>query len=117
MGEQEYGKCDVCGKEGSLQRTYFRYDPGHFELVCHHKECVPKEPRYTNVELKTEDSRNPVAIAMKIVTKALKEDKSPGSYYYGWQSNLACVIMDNSELKHDKANEIAVKFLELLIKE
>jgi hypothetical protein len=122
MGEQEYGKCDVCGKEGSLQRTYFRYDiecechsPGHFELVCHHKECVPKEPRYTNVELKTEDLRNPVAIAMKIVTKALKEDKSPGSYYYGWQSNIACTIMDNSDISHELANKIAVEFLERLI--
>jgi hypothetical protein len=68
-----------------------------------------------NVEFKTEDLKNPVAIAMQILTKALKEDRSPGSYYYGWQSNIACAIMDNSDLSHEKANEIAVKFLELLI--
>lgn len=121
MGEIEYGKCNVCGKDGQLERTYFHYpvkcechSPSHFELICHHKGCKPQEPRYTKVEFKTEDLKNPVAIAMKILTEALKEDKSPGSYYYGWQSNIACEIMDNSDLSHDKANEIAIKFLERL---
>ena len=70
----------------------------------------------SEVEIKTEDLKNPVAIAMKILTKALREDKSLGSYYYSWQSNIACEIMDNSDLSHDKANEIAIKFLERLIK-
>ena len=69
----------------------------------------------SEVEIKTEDLKNPVAIAMKILTEALKEDKSPGSYYHGWQSNIACEIMDNSDLDHDKANEIVIKFLERLI--
>lgn len=53
--------------------------------------------------------------AMEVITKELKEDQSPGSMYYGWQSNIACCIMDNSDIEHDKANEIAIKFLNLLI--
>jgi hypothetical protein len=76
---------------------------------------VPKEPKETKVTFKTEDLKNPVSIAMKILIKALSEDKTPGSYYYGWQSNIACTIMDNSDIGHEKANEIAVKFLERLI--
>lgn len=54
--------------------------------------------------------------AMKVITEELKSDKSPGSMFYGWQSNIACCIMDNSDIEHDKANEIAIKFLDLLIK-
>jgi len=56
-----------------------------------------------------------VAQSMHTLKKALEEDKSGGSYYYGWQSNIACTIMDNSDLDHDKANEIAIKFLDKLI--
>lgn len=61
-GEQEYGKCEVCGEEGVLRRTYFEYpikcechSPNHFELVRHHKGCIPKEPEYTRISLKTAD--------------------------------------------------------------
>ena len=121
---QEIGKCEVCGKDGSLIRTYFRYNDVkckchndcHFEMVRHHKDCVPKEPTYTKVSFKTEDLKAPIAMAMDMVIKTLREDKTPGSYYYAWQSNIACAIMDNSELSPVKANEIAVKFLEMLIK-
>lgn len=122
-GEIEFGKCQVCGKEAALERMYFRYDikcechsPNHFELVCHCSDCTPKEPQYTKVEFKTEDLKNPVALAMKILKKALSADKSAGSYYYSWQSNIACTIIDNSDVDHAKANEIAIKFLELLIR-
>ena len=123
MGEQNYGKCDVCGKEGPLERTYFYYgikcechSPNHFELINHCRDCAPKEPKYSMVEFKTEDLKNPVAIAMRILTEALSRDKDPGSYYYSWQSNIACEIMDNSGLDHEAANKIAIKFLERLIK-
>lgn len=54
--------------------------------------------------------------AMRRVAKELKKDKTKGSMYYAWQSNIACTIMDSSDILHDKANEIAKKFLELLIK-
>ena len=47
----EFGKCDICGKEDNLERTYFEYDikcechsPKHFELVSHCKDCVPSMP-------------------------------------------------------------------------
>lgn len=58
MGSQEFGKCDICGKEASLDRTYFFYpihceccgskdkngQDQHFELVCHCKDCIPCIP-------------------------------------------------------------------------
>ena len=58
MGELEFGKCDICGNEAPLSRTYFVYDihcqccgckedgrDMHFELVRHCKDCVPDVPR------------------------------------------------------------------------
>lgn len=53
MGEIEFGKCDICGKETELERTYFYYpihceccgnkdkdgQKQHFELVHHCKDC------------------------------------------------------------------------------
>ena len=72
--EVERGVCDVCGKEGDLVRTYFYYpidctchSPVHFELMSHHKECVPKEPKYTKVEFRTEDLKDPSMLASKII--------------------------------------------------
>jgi hypothetical protein len=61
MGECEYGKCQVCGKETFLQRTYFRYPdikcechlPCHFDLIIHCAECTPKQPEYTRITLRT----------------------------------------------------------------
>lgn len=58
----EYGKCEVCGKEATLQRTYWHYDikceccsPKHFEFKRHCSDCVPVEPKYTKVQLQTEN--------------------------------------------------------------
>lgn len=59
-GEIEYGKCEICGKETRLERTYFYYpihceccgskdkngQKQHFEMVMHCKDCpapMPKE--------------------------------------------------------------------------
>lgn len=59
-GCMEYGKCEICGKEAPLQRTYFRYNikcechsPNHFDLVIHCKDCVPTRPKETKVILST----------------------------------------------------------------
>jgi hypothetical protein len=57
----ESGKCEICGKEGPLQRTYFHYNikcechsPCHFDLVRHCKDCVPVRPKETKVTLSTD---------------------------------------------------------------
>jgi hypothetical protein len=53
--------------------------------------------------------------AIRVIRQELKKDQSPKSTYHGWQSNLACCIMDGSELDHKTANTIAVNFLRKLI--
>jgi hypothetical protein len=60
-GSVEYGKCEICGKETNLQRTYFNYkikcechSPNHFDLVRHCKDCKPQKPSETRVLLRTE---------------------------------------------------------------
>lgn len=62
MKNIEFGKCDVCGERGPINRTYYRYDmkcechsPNHFEIVYHCKDCIPKEPTYTQIHFKTID--------------------------------------------------------------
>ena len=62
MGGAEYGKCEVCVKETTLERTYFHYDikcdchsPNHFELVRHCGDCKPKPPEKTTVYIKPND--------------------------------------------------------------
>ncbi len=59
-GSVEFGKCEICGKEAAMERTYYRYDivcachsPYHFELIRHCKGCVPKEPKETTVIIRT----------------------------------------------------------------
>ena len=62
MGAIEYGRCDICGKENHLHRTYFHYpdikcdchSPCHWDLVRHCKECTPKHPEYTKISVRTD---------------------------------------------------------------
>jgi hypothetical protein len=63
-GAVEFGKCEICGKEGPLERKYYYYgntcechSPVHFEIVRHCKDCKPKEPMETKVKFNTEDLR------------------------------------------------------------
>ena len=58
-GEIEWGKCEICGKEGPLERTYFYYpihceccgskdkdgQKMHFEMVRHCDGCPAPMPR------------------------------------------------------------------------
>lgn len=60
-------------------------------------------------------SMNSYEKAMKRILEELKSDKSGGSMYYAWQSNLACIIQDNSNIDHELSNKIACKFLDRLI--
>ena len=80
-GECRVGKCEVCGKENvTLNRKYFHYDfpctchgPSHFILIDHCDECEPKEPRETWICVKTEDLKDPIAFAQKIIEFADKQ--------------------------------------------
>lgn len=59
MGEIEFGKCEICGKETALYRTYFYYpihcaccgckdESGqklHFEMVRHCMDCPAPIPK------------------------------------------------------------------------
>ncbi len=66
MDGQEFGKCDICGKETFLGRTYFYYNipckcceckiddrDMHFELVRHCKDCVSDVPKVIKPVLKS----------------------------------------------------------------
>jgi len=74
----EYGICDVCGKETTLSRKYFRYDvncechsPNHFEIVWHCNECEPIEPKITEMIVKNINSLGTSKIEIEI--SALKK--------------------------------------------
>lgn len=62
-----------------------------------------------------------VAEAVAVLSAELKKDNSPGSYYYSWQSNIACAIMDSfmdtpNPVDVPKwANDAAKRFLDNLI--
>jgi hypothetical protein len=65
MSVIEYGKCEVCGKENVLKRTYFRYgfkcqchSPEHFEIVRHCADCVPQKPLETKVVFSSEQAES-----------------------------------------------------------
>lgn len=61
----EFGKCEVCGKEAVLTRTYTHYkglkcdchSPRHFDVVRHCPTCVPSERRTTAVTLTVEQAK------------------------------------------------------------
>ncbi len=67
--------------------------------------------------------------AIKVLQKRLGEDKSEGSYYHSWQSNIAMAFYDvmceeslkgmthNEQRTLGIANQAAKNFLDLLIKE
>ena len=65
--------------------------------------------------------------AIKVLTEELAKDKSEGSYYYSWQSNIAMAFYDEMKKREREddttyefilnvANQAAKNFLDLLIK-
>lgn len=78
---------------------------------------VELSPRQLDIEIPgcAIDFKSEYETAKYFVNKELKSDKSGGSTYYSWQSNLAMIICDNSDIEARKANEIAKKFLDRLI--
>lgn len=68
-------------------------------------------------------------IAIQVLQKELAKDKEEGSYYHGWQSNIAMAFIDEWEryseeivgrnktydVRHRIANNAAKRFLDQLI--
>ena len=83
MGEIEFGKCDVCGKYGAVERTYYHYGikcachlPEHFEMVRTCQLCEPREPKETKLILSTEYLKKISAILCKEAETRLTMKKS-----------------------------------------
>ena len=75
---QELGKCDICGKETVLSRTYFHYNipcqccgckedgmDMHFVCVHHCKDCVPDVPKVITPLLISKIDNKPYRIAIE----------------------------------------------------
>ena len=72
MNEIEFGKCEICGKETGLERTYFYYpihceccgskdsngQDQHFELVIHCKDCPAPIPNEIHPLCKAMDGKD-----------------------------------------------------------
>lgn len=83
-GAIEFGKCDICGKEAQLERTYFKYaiscdccaskhegEPVHFEMVCHCSECIPSLPTEIHPYIKAMDGRSYRAVVKNVLPIAI----------------------------------------------
>lgn len=77
-GAIEYGKCEICGKEAPLERTYFYYNIPceccgckiddknmHFELVCHCEKCAPDIPLQIRPSIKSKIDGRPYRQTIK----------------------------------------------------
>lgn len=69
MGTIMYGKCGICGKETSVQRTYYVYNVPcechhgrHSEHVNHCKDCKPREPKETRITMDTKKLKETIFI-------------------------------------------------------
>ena len=67
MGHVEFGRCDVCKKDGPLVRTYWHYPiacechgPTHNEMRRHCNTCVPQTPLYTEITVSTAKLLDPI---------------------------------------------------------
>lgn len=70
-GDCEYGKCEVCGKETYLRRTYFYYpihceccgckdkdgQKQHFVMVAHCDKCPARIPKVIHPLIKSMDGK------------------------------------------------------------
>lgn len=118
--------CDCKPKEPQYTKIEFRTedlkrlaDNGSIKLPVSAIDISVSEPVDSSMinEMVTAhipDATISIQRAMEVVTRELSKDKSEGSWYYGWQSNIACAIMDNSNVDHETANKIAKKFLDQL---
>jgi len=102
---------------------------GRFEIIADAKKKLLAE---TNIgdspdEIKVIDSflfrcwqmdwldKPSLGDAYRKIQKEMKQtrcEQSNGKYYSLWKDNLACFLMDNAGIGHDKANEVAKGFLD-----
>ena len=84
-----------------------------------------EETKQDEVETSVPTAQTPLAEegellkAMSVLVKVLRKDKERGSYYYGWQSNIAMAMFDTegNTNSNEICNEGAKNFLEFLIRE
>ena len=55
--------------------------------------------------------------AIERIQRELNKSQGHQSYYYSWQSSIACCVMDNTNATHEEANAAAKAFLKLLTDE
>lgn len=67
MGDIEYGRCDVCGTDGNVTRTYFFFPiaceccgPTHFVMKRHCLGCTPSMPLTLDVRISAKRALDPI---------------------------------------------------------
>ena len=89
MGELEFDKCEICGKETIVERTYFFYpihceccgrkdengQDQHFVRIKHCTKCVPTIPEKFTVRVR--DYKGNISLA---TVKRMKPTRINGNY-------------------------------------
>lgn len=73
----EWGRCEICGKETQLERTYFYYpihceccgnkENRHFEMIRHCKKCPAPMPKEIHPLCKAMDGVFGLGAVVKLV--------------------------------------------------
>lgn len=76
-----HGTCDICGKTGYVERTYYHYgfkcechSPNHFVSITHCPDCIPKRPVEMRVLL-TDEQAQYIGKAVAFYEKYKEEHK------------------------------------------
>lgn len=106
---QEKGKCSFCGEIKPVSRQYLNAkNTKHIDTNKHTPFTITFYCNDCDIEEKM----------LKEMFNDFRNDKSEGSWYYGWQANIAMAMFDelNGKITKEEANAGAKRFLELLIK-
>lgn len=106
-------------KPNKIEKNYccVEYPDGHKavlgEIALQKLPSIPCD--VGNYDISFADCENEFGIALKIIIKHLSADQDPGSIFFVWQSGLACLLKDNTDLNMEQCNELAIKWLKRLI--